>query len=112
MHLEEDQIYQGGSTPRPEPVVAKDYLARAEEKRAEQRSRIPREWVLSPVPSVESAPDALDFIRTSGLLTTEEFDITETTEIDALVAKLATGQLSSVQVVGAFSKRAAIAHQL
>lgn len=111
MHLEENQVFQGAVVAAPD-AMPKDYLARAEDKRAEQMSKIPRDWILSPVPSVEDVPDALEYIRSSNLLTREELMITETTDVAVLLEKLATGQLSSVQVVAAFSKRAAIAHQL
>lgn len=111
MHLEENQVFQGMARAT-SPAPKKDYLARAQDKRAEQASRIPAAWVLSPVPSVDDVPDTLAFIRSSGLLTDEELAITETTDVAGLLEKLATRQLTSVQVVGAFSKRAAIAHQL
>lgn len=93
-------------------TVSGDYVTRAAKKRALQSSKIPESWRLTPVPAVEDAVDALQYIRTSGKLTAEELEITETTDAAALVKKLATGALSSVQVVSAFAKRAAIAHQL
>jgi amidase len=93
-------------------AVAGDYLTRAAKKRALQASKIPESWRLTPVPSVEDAADALHYLRTSGKLTQEELEITETTDATTLLGKLASGELSSVQVVNAFSKRAAIAHQL
>ncbi|KAJ3530704.1 hypothetical protein NM208_g9207 [Fusarium decemcellulare] len=110
MHLEHDQISHGIVTPPKTPP--KDYVARAAEKRAEQTARIPSDWRLSPIPSEQDAPNPLEYIRSSGHLTVDELAITETTDVTDLLQKLSTGQLSSLQVVGAFSKRAAIAHQL
>ncbi|KAH8807797.1 acetamidase [Xylogone sp. PMI_703] len=92
--------------------MAKSYEERAAEKRAEQASRIPVEWRLKTIPSVESVPNALEYIRTAGLLSPEELAITETTDATILLRKLAKRELSSLQVVKAFAKRAAIAHQL
>lgn len=54
---------------------------------------------------------AMSVPKDSGLLTTDELLITETSATD-LVKKLAGGELSSVAVTTAFCKRAAIAHQL
>ncbi|KAM5349637.1 hypothetical protein ACJ41O_006142 [Fusarium nematophilum] len=110
MHLEQDQISHAEVTPPRTPP--KDYVARAAEKRAQQVSRIPQDWRLSPIPPVDDVPNVLEYIRKSGHLTSEELAITETAEATDLLQKLATGQLSSVQVVRAFSKRAAIVHQL
>ncbi|CRK38688.1 hypothetical protein BN1723_004428, partial [Verticillium longisporum] len=95
------------SDPAPET-----YLDRAAAKRAHQLAQIPAEWRLASIPSVSSAPSALAYIRSHGLLTTEELHITETCDAAVLLHKLARGELSSLQVVRAFAKRAAIAHQL
>ncbi|KAF4973999.1 hypothetical protein FZEAL_9067 [Fusarium zealandicum] len=110
MHLADDHVSHAVVTPPKTPP--KDYFARVEKKRAQQASAIPQEWRLQHIPLVDDAPDALEYIRTSSLLTPEDLSITETTDASDLLQKLATGQLSSVQVVRAFSKRAAIAHQL
>ncbi|KAM0505893.1 hypothetical protein ACHAQF_002999 [Verticillium nonalfalfae] len=98
---------QQTSDPAPET-----YLDRAAAKRAHQLAQIPAEWRLASIPSVSSAPSALAYIRSHGLLTTEELHITETCDAAVLLHKLARGELSSLQVVRAFAKRAAIAHQL
>lgn len=92
--------------------MSETYEERAAEKRAQQAARIPKEWRLSPVPSVESVPNALEYIRTSGLLTPAELAITEITDASILLRRLASGDISSLQVVRAFAKRAALAHQL
>ncbi|KAJ9151117.1 Amidase [Pleurostoma richardsiae] len=92
--------------------MVESYLERAAEKRSHQLQLIPSEWRLKDIPSFESVPDALDYIRTSGVLSSEELAITETSDITSLLQKLAQGELSSLQVVKAFAKRAAIAQQL
>jgi hypothetical protein len=86
------------------------YLERAAEKRANQLALIPPEWRLSPVPSVESHPDALAYIRS--ILTPGELALTEETDITVLLRKLASAELSSLELTRAFAKRAALAHQL
>ncbi|RFU27849.1 hypothetical protein B7463_g8504, partial [Scytalidium lignicola] len=92
--------------------MVKTYQERAAEKRAYQVSLIPKEWRLSAIPSIESVPDALEYIRTSGLLSPEELSLTETTDASILLHRLLKREISSLQVVRAFAKRAAIAHQL
>jgi len=99
----------GSITATTEPL---GYEQRAREKRAQQAASIPSEWRLKSVPSIEDSPNALTYIRNSNILTSKELEITETTNATLLLEKLATKQLSAVDVVTAFSKRAAIAHQL
>ncbi|VUC24526.1 unnamed protein product [Clonostachys rosea] len=110
MNVGPTRVAHGLATP-PEPL-SKDYLERAADKRAAQAAKIPEEWRLEPLPSVEETPNALEYIRSSGVLSAEELAITETVDVADLARKLAAGDLSSVQVVSAFSKRAAVAHQL
>lgn len=110
MHLAEPEISH--DTVSPPKTPPQDYHVRAQEKRAQQAAQIPVEWRLSSVPSIEEEKDALNYIRTSNHLSAEELSITEMCDIADPLGKLASGELSSVQVVSAFSKRAAIAHQL
>ncbi|KAK4556734.1 hypothetical protein LTR86_006305 [Recurvomyces mirabilis] len=88
-----------------------DIAARKQQERA---GRIPKAWRLSSslLKEAESRTDVRDLPRKSGLLTQGELRITEDYDATALVGELATGRLSSVDVVTAFSKRAAIAQQL
>ena len=81
-------------------------------KRTSQLSKIPEEWRLPSLPPKESGVNALQLIRNAGILSQKEMDITETTDVLVLLKKLANKELSSVEVTTAFSKRAAIAHQL
>lgn len=92
--------------------MAADYEEKAAEKRRLQAESIPSEWRLDSIPSISDAPNALDFIRSSSLLSHGELETTETADAKVLLQKLATQELSSVEVVTAFSKRAALAHQL
>lgn len=73
---------------------------------------IPEKWRLKPA-QLDLAEDAnvMNVPLTCGILTPEQIAITEQTATQ-LLSKLATRQLSSVDVVGAFCARAAIAHQL
>ncbi|KAF3390541.1 Acetamidase [Penicillium rolfsii] len=91
-------------------VSTPSYQERAAEKRANQLALIPPEWRLSPVPSVESQPDALAYIRS--ILTPAELALTEETDITVLLRKLASAELSALELTRAFAKRAALAHQL
>ena len=71
---------------------------------------IPKKWKLQRTLK-DRAQEVRDIPRTCGLLSLEELQITEQTATD-LVKKLASGELSSSQVVEAFCARAAVAHQL
>lgn len=81
-------------------------------KRALLSASIPQEWR---VPADLLPPDAQDDVTawpaTSSWFNQEELDITEQTATQ-LVAKLASGVLTSETVTRAFCKRAAAAHQL
>ncbi|CZR62169.1 related to Acetamidase [Phialocephala subalpina] len=89
-----------------------DWKEVAVAKQAERASKIPKEWLIQPelMPSEETL-DVQDFPHTSGLLTPEELEITESTA-STVVAKIASGEWTSVQVLLATCKRAAIAQQL
>jgi amidase len=80
----------------------------AAEKKARIAASIPPEWRITYLPS---DGNVMDYPKTSGILSTEELEITESSATD-LVAKLAMGKLTSVAVTKAFLKRAALAHQL
>lgn len=73
------------------------------QKKDEQFSRIPTEWLLKSSPS----PDAktyLDIPRKSGLLSTEDLRITEEYDATDLAAAIRKRELKSVDVVKAFCK--------
>lgn len=90
--------------------MATSYQDRCVQKRADQLSLILPEWRLDPVPSIESAPDALEYLRR--ILSPEELALTEETDIAVLLRKLSSGELSSLKLTQVFAKRAALAHQL
>lgn len=69
---------------------------------------IPAEWRLAAPPTEDNV---FEHPGKANILTEQELNITDSLAVD-LVAKLATGKLSAVEVTTAFSKRAAIAHQL
>lgn len=83
----------------------------ARRKKEEQATKIPKEWLLTSQPS-PNLNSVIDVPRRCGLLTEKELNITEHHDATALVEKLAKRALSSEEVVTAFCKRAAIAHQL
>lgn len=84
-------------------------------KRASVAQKIPSEWrlpssVTSQI-SENSYLSVLDVPRSSGLLTEKELELTERYDATALVELMSAGTVKSVDVVTAFCKRAAIAHQ-
>ncbi|KAH7109824.1 amidase signature domain-containing protein [Dendryphion nanum] len=81
------------------------------QKKDEQHARIPSAWLLksSPSPDVKTY---IDIPRKSGILSKEEIRITEEYDGTGLAEAIRKRELTSVDVVRAFSKRAAIAHQL
>lgn len=94
----------------------KDYKTVSQGKRAANSAKIPKEWQL-PARCLENVNETshlnvLDVPRTCGILTENEIDITEKHDATALIEKMAKGELKSYDVVLAFCKRAAIAHQL
>ena len=54
----------------------------------------------------------MDVPELCGLLTDREVQITNTTDVEVLLGKLALGEWSSVDVTTAFYKRAIVAQQL
>ena len=102
------------STSKPVVEVA-DWKQLALSKRVSTFNEIPKDWLL-PVEQAtrftETNPiSVLNVPRTCGILTQKELDITENHDATDLVALIKKGELSSVDVVTAFCKRAAIAHQ-
>ncbi|OQV08962.1 hypothetical protein CLAIMM_13157 [Cladophialophora immunda] len=93
-------------------MINKPYLEVAAKAQAEVLDAIPAKWKLSPA-QLDLAPNAnvTDIPRTCGLLTPAQIAITEQTATE-LLAKMATGELTSVAVTEAFCARAAIAQQL
>ncbi|KAJ5114992.1 Amidase [Penicillium alfredii] len=91
-------------------MAAPTYQDLAAQKRAHQIALIPPEWRLDSVPSVESTPNALAYLRE--ILSPAELALTEETNITVQLHKLSSGELSSLELTRAFAKRAALAHQL
>ncbi|KAF2792492.1 amidase [Melanomma pulvis-pyrius CBS 109.77] len=81
------------------------------QKKDEQRARIPSEWLLKTLPS-PSVTSYVEILHRCGLLSAEELRITEEYDATALAEAIRHRKLKSVDVVRAFCKRAAIAHQL
>lgn len=80
-------------------------------KRAARDALIPNDTILKSPP----AADVLDVSgvpRSSGLLSAEELEVTETPTVTELVDAIAAKKYTSEQVVRAFCRRAAIAQQL
>lgn len=97
------------------------WQARVAEKQARCQSLIPKAWHLPsalvqslthPLASSKNNLLELGIVRRSGLLTEKELKITGAYDVQTLLKALASGELSSLEVTVAFSKRAAIAQQL
>ncbi|KAH8649196.1 acetamidase [Xylariales sp. PMI_506] len=92
--------------------MASNWEAIAADKRTRLEKTIPPEWKIEPTlveKSRSSSP--LEVIDKSKVLSEAELQIVRSTATD-LVAKLANGELTAVEVTLAFCKRAALAHQL
>ena len=90
----------------------KPYQEVAAKAQAEVYNAIPEEWRLSSAQlEIPGNANVTAIPRTCGKMTPAQIEITEQTATE-LLAKLATGKLSSVEVTQAFCVRAAIAHQL
>lgn len=79
-------------------------------KRDEVRGLLPSEWKINAVPAPEDLRDVTNYARQ--FLTTEEREITEAPSATSLLARVARGELTAVQVTKAFCHRATIAHQV
>lgn len=86
-------------------IMGWEEIAADKKKRIDES--IPKEWR---VEVKDHNGSFMDLPASSGLLTSNELEITNSSAVD-LVAKLASGQLKSVDVTLAFCKRAALAHQ-
>lgn len=87
-----------------------------QKKRATREALIPESWRLpaeiANKVSEESTLSAFDLLNQAALLSDREIDITENNTASTITAKIAAGELSSLEVASAFCKRAAIVHQL
>ncbi|RMZ70987.1 general amidase-b [Pyrenophora seminiperda CCB06] len=88
-------------------------------KQQAARNKIPKEWLLPAsvtdalqFPLSEHPTDTLAIPRQSGVMSEKELEITERYTVTELLALLAKGELSALEVTLAFSKRAALAQQL
>lgn len=88
--------------------MAQSWEDRAADKQKRISDSIPKEWRIQSLPQGDSV---FDFPEKSGLLSSQELAITQSSAVD-LVRKLAVGELKAVDVTIAFCKRAALAHQL
>ncbi|KAJ3576037.1 hypothetical protein NPX13_g3837 [Xylaria arbuscula] len=94
------------------PTVSKDYKVLAAEKISKQRSKIPEAWLIPSSVIYQNVTNVMDVPVTCGVLTDVECDITSNYDASALREKITKGIFSVEQIIIAFCKRAAIAHQL
>ncbi|KAH8120360.1 general amidase [Phellopilus nigrolimitatus] len=82
----------------------------AVDKKQRQQAAIPKDWVITAPPADQL--DVTDVPAKCSLLTPFELEITETEDVGTLLAKLAAGEWSSVDVTRAYYKRAIVAQQV
>ena len=87
-----------------------DWKTLCASRKQRQLDAIPAQWRIDPPP--EERRNVLHVPLACGILTAREVDITETLDVEAILAKLHSAQWSSEEVTTAFYKRAIIAHQL
>ncbi|KAG1792760.1 amidase signature domain-containing protein [Suillus plorans] len=87
------------------------YEAKARVLREQLEAKIPAGLKLPPAILEDPPLDITRIPETCGLLTVQELAITEL-DATAVCQKIAAGELTAVEAVTAFGKRAAIAHQL
>ncbi|RDW86551.1 general amidase GmdB [Aspergillus mulundensis] len=97
-------------------MAGETWQAVVAERRRELDALIPAEWKLSEEFMASLPADGrllgAEPVRKSGILSETELDITENYTAGQLLQRLAWGDVSSLAVTTAFSKRAAIAQQL
>ncbi|KAF9890168.1 hypothetical protein FE257_006329 [Aspergillus nanangensis] len=95
-----------------------NWQERVAKKLQECANKIPAAWKISDDLTASLLSDSKNdlirssAIRKSGILTEQELQITEKYTVSSLIAALAEGSLTSVDVTLAYCKRAAVAHQL
>lgn len=82
----------------------------AADKRARQAALIPEHLKLKSLPG----PDVLDVTTYSfkNVLSPRDIEITESADVGLLLAKIASGEWTSLEVAQAYCNRALVAHQL
>ncbi|PKX88929.1 putative general amidase [Aspergillus novofumigatus IBT 16806] len=91
-----------------------DWQQKVQLKQSEAARKIPPEWRLSSgiLNTISNESNVLDIPAKCGVLSARELDITENYDATDLVQKLASKELSALEVTTAFCKRAAISQQL
>ncbi|GAK67246.1 general amidase [Moesziomyces antarcticus] len=85
----------------------------AEAKRAQREALLPAAYKVAADKLPPAGTDSvIDFARTCGVLSEREVEITETDDVSVLLARLASGHYTAVEVLEAFIKRTCVAHQL
>lgn len=92
-------------------ATAKDYRSIAAEKQRQRQNKIPKEWLID-TERYKDTTNLLQVPTSCGVLDDVECQITSDHDATALLEKIQGGVWSAEQVIVAFSKRAAIAHQL
>jgi hypothetical protein len=111
MPSQDIQVVEETSLPAAKKAPTLPWKQRASLKRQQQAAQIPEQWKLNPLPS-PLPRSALNFIDKCELLSPRERQITSTLNASRLLSRIASRDISSLEVAIAFCKRAAIAQQL
>jgi amidase len=90
--------------------MSSDWRARCDARKQKQLDSIPSAWLIEPI--ANNRFNVMDVPRECGMLTPQEMEITETTDVEFVLHMLKSAEWSSVEVTTAFYKRAVIAQQL
>ena len=90
--------------------MSEDWKTLCAARKQRQLDAIPPQWRIDPPP--EERRNVLHVPLACGILTAREAQITETVNVETLLAKLHSAEWSSVEVTTAFYKRALVAQQL
>ncbi|CDK28678.1 unnamed protein product [Kuraishia capsulata CBS 1993] len=89
--------------------MSNSYLEVAASKRESNLAKIPKEWLLKSIPPPEEVPNVSKFLP--NILSDQEMAIITSTATE-LVATIADGKLTALEVTKAFCHSAAVNHQL
>jgi amidase len=105
---------------KPKPTTKYSWQARVAAKQAEVKAGIPPAWLIPPsiLAAIPLSPTSntdltkTNIVRECGFLSERELDLTEKYNARQLLRKMAVGEVTSLEVAVAFSKRPAVAQQL
>lgn len=89
-----------------------DWRSIAEAKKVAQYEKIPVDWRIVKTSTLYEAVDLRSYVLDTGVLSQLDIEITDISSVAELATKLTDATYTATQVVRAYCKRAAVAHQL